>query len=225
MAQQDIQDILNESQCLIHYGPGGWPLLEIKLLSEWLLALNPSADTDPKYLIESARCYQQYGAQAWLLKLGLLKNILLGLNPSAETDPQSLINNCYNNFGQSIWAILDITFLKKIVLANNPAAEVDPAVLLKSSQCQNNYSAQSWAMRLALLAQISSYLNTSASVDAASLLAGSGCYNCFGPGLWPLMEVQLLSQIFTYSGVTSPSILLESGDYVLTETGGHILLE
>jgi len=225
------QSLLGGSACINNFGPGGFPLMEIELLSQWATALNPSASTNPAVLLANAACYNNYSAQSWLLKLGLLKNIILGIAPTMLTDPQFLLfadgTFCYNNYGPGTFPLLDIALLTDIVLQKNPAANTNPASLLAGSGCYNNYSAQSWLVKLGLLQEISQSVNPSAPTDAASLLSAAMCYNCYGPGIWPLLEVQLLNLIFTNGGVTpaSSAILLETGGYILLETGGKILLE
>jgi len=97
------------------------------------------------------------------------------------------------HYGPGTFPLLDIALLTDIVLQKNPAANTNPASLLAGSGCYNNYSAQSWLVKLGLLQEISQSVNPSAPTDAASLLSAAMCYNCYGPGIWPLLEVQLLN--------------------------------
>jgi len=73
----------------------------------------------------------------------------------------------------------------------------DAPTLLAASACYNNYSAQSWLLKLGLLRQIVLSLNPMAATDPQSLLNSAQCYNCYGPGTWPLLELQLLNLIVT----------------------------
>ncbi len=205
MASSDIQSLLDSSYCINNFGPGGWPLIELGLLKQWAVAANASAVTDPAALLASAACFNNYSAQAWLIKLGLEKNILAGLSASTPSDAQSLLDTsaCANNFAGTI-ALQDLVLLTRIVLLANPSSVTDPAALIALGSCYNNYSSQAWLLRFGLLAQISLAVNPSASVEPADLLASAQCYNCYGPGIWPLLEVQLLNLIFTNGGLIPP---------------------
>jgi hypothetical protein len=207
MTSATVQELLSEGSCINCYGPGGWPIIEIGLLSAWAVSLNAGAVTDPAALITSAKCFHAYSAQAWLLKLGLLKNIATGLDNTADTSPQALIeaSACVNSFGPGTWPIIELALLAEITTTNDPAADTTDSVLITANPCVNNYSAQSWLMKLALLSEISLSVNPSASVEPADLLAASSCYNCYGPGLWPLMEIALLEII---EGSSTPQCVL-----------------
>lgn len=76
----------------------------------------------------------------------------------------------------------------------------DAPTLLASAQCYNNYSAQSWLLKLSLLRQIVLSLNPMAATDPQSLLNSAACYNNYGPGMWPLLELQLLALIVANGG-------------------------
>lgn len=71
----------------------------------------------------------------------------------------------------------------------------DAPTLLATAQCYNNYSAQSWLLKLGLLRQIVLSLNPMTATDPQSLLSSAACYNNYGPGVWPLLELQLLALI------------------------------
>jgi len=79
----------------------------------------------------------------------------------------------------------------------------DPQSLLNGAACYNNYSAQSWLLKLGLLKQILLNQNPMAATDPQSLLSSAQCYNCYGPGVWPLLELELLSQIATGGGIAT----------------------
>ena len=215
----DPNSLLAGSACVNNFGPGGFPLLELKLLGLWATQENASAKTDPATLLAGSQCYANYQAQAWLLKLGLLRNILSGLAPTLPTEPQFLMFTQsyfdYNNFGPGMWSLFDVGLLGQIVLQNNPAADIKPADLLAGSNCNNNYAEQSWLLKLGLLQHTSQAVNPSAATDPASLLALSACYNNYGPGMWPLFEVQLLNLIFNNGGVIPPP----TDDYRITSDG------
>ena len=140
----DVPTILANSWCYNQYGPGGFPLMEVQLLVNWLQALNPSANVTPAALMTSANCYNNYSAQSWLLKLGLEKNIAAGLTASG-TDVPTLLNSsaCYVNYGPGVWPVLYIDMLAKTVSIKSPSTAVDAVTLLTASSCWNNYSAQS----------------------------------------------------------------------------------
>ncbi len=76
----------------------------------------------------------------------------------------------------------------------------DAKSLIDAGACYNNYSAQSWLMKLGLLRLIVLQGNPMADTSPQALLSASNCYNCYGPGVWPLMELALLQQIATGGG-------------------------
>ncbi len=55
-----------------------WQLMKLSLLQQILLALNPSAMTDPQTLLDQAKCYQCMGGPGeWqLMELALLAQIV-----------------------------------------------------------------------------------------------------------------------------------------------------
>lgn len=218
--------LITSAACINGYGPGGWPIIEIGLLSRWASSLDAANNTDPATLISGVKCYACYLNNAWLLNLALLRNIALGLDPTLDVSASALSSaiECSNCYAPGGTAISDMALLTQIVLVNNPAADVQPEDVIQGGSMINGYSTQVWLMKLALLREISLSLNPSASVEAADLLASSQCYNCFGPGLWPLLEVELLYVIFTKSGVIPPEVdnfrITSDASFRITSDGG-----
>lgn len=59
MAVCNAQDLLNEAKCLeCQLAPGMLPYVEIQLLINMLLQVNPTADVTPEHLMEQAKCWQ-----------------------------------------------------------------------------------------------------------------------------------------------------------------------
>ena len=76
----------------------------------------------------------------------------------------------------------------------------DAKSLLSSAACFNNFSAQTWLLRLGLLRQIVLNASPSADVSPQGLLTAAQCYNCYGPGVWPLLKLGLLMLIVQGGG-------------------------
>jgi hypothetical protein len=199
------QSLLDSAQCYNCHCPGTWPLIELQLLSEWLLALNPAGITDPQVLLSRAACFNNYSAQLPLIRLGLYQQISAGLSPTSDTTPQGLLASaqCFNCYGPGVWPLLELGLLASIVTANSPTSPTDPSIA-GTTPCFNNLSAQWQLIQVELLVQIAQAVNPSAVVDPALLLQSAQCYNCYGPGLWPLLVLQLLTTIFLHSGGTPP---------------------
>jgi hypothetical protein len=121
---------------------------------------------------------------------------------------------------------LKIAILEKTVLALNPSANVDPQSLFNNANCY--LCAGVWGVselfKLALYAQLVGSVNSSQAVDPQTLLNASNCYSCgSNAALGDLFELGLLYFYASTSGSAS-AILMENSGYILTETGGHILL-
>lgn len=59
MAVCDAQTLLNEAKCLeCNLSPGMLPYVEIQLLIDMLLQVDPTADVTPEGLMERAKCWQ-----------------------------------------------------------------------------------------------------------------------------------------------------------------------
>ena len=203
MATIDVPALLSEANCLNCYGPGGWPLIELGLLTEWYHTIAPTASTDPARLLTDAACFNCYESSDWLMKLALLKNIALGLNPSTDLSVAAIMRgvSCVNCYGPGFVPLLDLALLTRIVAVTNPVALRSAPAVITSVPCLNCYSMQSWLLKLSLLAKISQVVNPSASVNPRDLLSSSNCYNCYGPGIWPMMEVYLLQVILDSSSI------------------------
>ena len=67
----DAQTLLAQAACYQCYTANGYSarLLELALLRQQLLALNPMADTSPQTLLDQAKCYQCYAANPYALQL------------------------------------------------------------------------------------------------------------------------------------------------------------
>ena len=89
----------------------------------------------------------------------------------------------------------------------------DPQSLLDQSNCFNNFSAQTWLLRLSLLRQIALNGNPSADVSPQGLLNAAQCYNCYGPGTWPLFKLGLLMLILNGGGTPCINVIPNGSTY------------
>jgi len=112
----DSDQLLVDTRCYACSGASTAQLLELGLMRDWLLRLNPMANTDPDALNESSKCY--CGAESGFdkLKLGLLKAIALEVDPGADTDPDVVLESarCYACSGASIADLYELGLLQII---------------------------------------------------------------------------------------------------------------
>lgn len=76
MTASEIQNLISGVSCYACLGLTFNQLLYLAALQQWLLALNPSADTSADHLLSVANCFRCYGgSMADLLELALLYEI------------------------------------------------------------------------------------------------------------------------------------------------------
>lgn len=105
-----------EGKCYACYGATPAEQIELALLARWLVRLDPTADTDPDTIAESARCFCGATRGVDLLRLGFLREISAATNPAATTNPDVLLFNasCFQCYGASIADQYELALLAQI---------------------------------------------------------------------------------------------------------------